>query len=418
MRVSSGNRYASVYEFLSLCLLVFSLPIFEGPKNIASLFLLIFFLFFLVKNRLSDYIFSIYDVIVLFIFFIVVLSLVFSPFEKVNWNALVDPFRYLSIAWVVSHLRFTKKQIIIIFTLLILSTLLGSIEGVYQLKEYYGNKIYFKLDSVGHTNHSFIYLTIITLVVLSVLFISLMNQSIYLLITSLSIVALFIYLIYTGGSRASAITLFVSMFLLMGLFYNFLSKKKKILLMLCGVLPMIILVTFSQVPDNISRLIKNPDKLNLVASKRFELANTAIIILNKSPMLGVGAGGFKQINKQVVTDWSNDKNIDMKNYYFSSHAHSLYFTTLSEKGLLGILALLILLIYWGYMLYKLFPKSIAKKKDMHWLLWLASFSALLVTSINGIANTTLHHEHAILALVLFSMMLGNILSFSDDKPLG
>ena len=83
------------------------------------------------------------------------------------------------------------------------------------------------------------------------------------------------------------------------------------------------------------------------------------------------------------------------------HAHNLYFNTLAEGGLAGLLPLLAFLILWAIWLWKHYPRADADA--LAWALWGASLNAFLITVIIGWVNTTLHHEHALLALLLMGL---------------
>jgi len=383
---------------------VITLPLFEGPKNIAVFLLLSFFFFNSFKDQFTHYKKTVLDGLLLLIFLVALLSSVFSPFDA-KWFDLTDPLRYLLVAWVVAHLKFSKQQTIIISVLLVLSTFLGALEGYYQ--NITGTNYYFKLYSVGHTNHSFIYLAIVTLTVFTALVLSVLKRSLYLSLPLLSIFTFFVYLLYTGGSRASAVAFFISLFSLTLVFFVFLSRRRKIVLFFLSMLPIFFLVAFSQAPENMSRIIKNPSAVNAISSKRIELANTALVAFKERPLLGVGIGNFRKIDKDIVKKWSGKKEIKLSDYYFSSHAHSVYFTTLAEKGIIGLIVLLALFLYWAYWLYRYFPKKMDIKDPVEFMLWASAFSATLVIMISGLANTSFHHENALLVLILFSLMLGS-----------
>ena len=92
-------------------------------------------------------------------------------------------------------------------------------------------------------------------------------------------------------------------------------------------------------------------------------------------------------------------------YSPSPHAHSLYVNTLVERGALGLGALLALLAAWAWALARKRPDFAAAGAAL--TLWCASFSGLVVTAGIGLVNTTLHHEHAMLALLSLTLWLGS-----------
>jgi len=85
------------------------------------------------------------------------------------------------------------------------------------------------------------------------------------------------------------------------------------------------------------------------------------------------------------------------------HAHNLYLNTLVERGIVGAAALAAVLIAWTWALWRRPPRASDDRYD--WLLWGAAASAWLVTAAAGMVNTTLHHEHGLLAMLLLGFWL-------------
>jgi O-antigen ligase len=86
-----------------------------------------------------------------------------------------------------------------------------------------------------------------------------------------------------------------------------------------------------------------------------------------------------------------------------AHGHSLFLNALAERGLVGLAALLAWLGALGWSLVRERPAVAAD--DHIWLVWGAAASAWIVTVGVGLVNTTLHHEHGILAALLLGMWL-------------
>jgi len=54
------------------------------------------------------------------------------------------------------------------------------------------------------------------------------------------------------------------------------------------------------------------------------------------------------------------------------------------------------------------PRPRARDGDLDWLLWGGALSGLVITVSAGLLNTTLHHEHGILATQLLGLWLTNL----------
>ena len=95
----------------------------------------------------------------------------------------------------------------------------------------------------------------------------------------------------------------------------------------------------------------------------------------------------------------------------TSHAHSLYVNTLVERGIVGLTVLLCVLSAWGWALARNMPS--ANDTVPRWTIWGGAFSAWLVTVLVGLVNTTLHHEHALISMLL----LGGWFSLRRSRPI-
>jgi O-antigen ligase len=115
---------------------------------------------------------------------------------------------------------------------------------------------------------------------------------------------------------------------------------------------------------------------------------------------------FDEIDQHTVKGWveRNGNTYDPALYASSSHAHSLYLTTLAERGLTGFTVLMSVLFAWGLGLLRNLPRS--SDTPLRWMRWGGAASALVATVAIGFVNTTLHHEHGLLAMLLLGCWLG------------
>jgi O-antigen ligase len=125
----------------------------------------------------------------------------------------------------------------------------------------------------------------------------------------------------------------------------------------------------------------------------------------KYPWFGVGKDNFGRITPERVQLWRTEagKDYDATNYTHSSHAHNLYVNTLVERGAIGLATLLGVLIVAFAALLRNRPRP--GDGDFAWLAWGGAASAWIVTAGIGTVNTTLHHEHGLLAALLLGLWL-------------
>ena len=115
------------------------------------------------------------------------------------------------------------------------------------------------------------------------------------------------------------------------------------------------------------------------------------------PLLGWGPDAFQRLTVDDVCTWRGKRGEDCDRdlYVPTKHAHSLYMSTLSERGLLGVAALAMLLGLWAYSLLRSWRTAATSP------LWAASLAGWFVVVIGGVFNTTLLGVHGSLPLAFF-----------------
>jgi len=144
---------------------------------------------------------------------------------------------------------------------------------------------------------------------------------------------------------------------------------------------------------------------NSLMVARKQIWNAGLVAWRKFPLFGVGMKNYGQITDDKLKAWVGEegKDYDPSKYRANEHAHNLYLNTLVERGAVGFAALAAVMLTWVYCLYRRIPGR--EEGDLAWALWGGSLSAWFVTVAVGLFNTTLHHEHAILAALLLGMWL-------------
>ena len=146
---------------------------------------------------------------------------------------------------------------------------------------------------------------------------------------------------------------------------------------------------------------------NPMLNERYPLWNQAYAAWRAHPWFGVGLDNYFEIDAETVKHWVEERGdtYDAAAYAGSSHAHSLYLTTLAERGIVGLAVVLTVLMGWGVSLLRGWPRQ--TDPPLHWMVWGGAASALIVTVAIGVVNTTLHHEHGLLAMLLLGAWVGS-----------
>lgn len=114
---------------------------------------------------------------------------------------------------------------------------------------------------------------------------------------------------------------------------------------------------------------------------------------------------YSLIRPEEVARWRAEagRPFDAERHVQSAHGHSLYVNALAERGIVGAGVLFAVLGAWLLWLVRFRPRAGAADED--WRLWSGAASAWFVTVVAGLGNTTLHHEHGILAVLLLGLWL-------------
>lgn len=398
--MSMKTNFKYPIEFFALVGLVFFLPSLEAPKNILWLVFAIMWLI----NRLRDKSFGgawdRWDSLIALWIGSGYAVAAFSGLHNSEWGGANDILRYGSILWMIKRSGYGRTELQWLLATLAISTLLALADAFWRLYVSH-TKVALELHSVGHVNHSAIYLAISYGALLSLTLSFWKKFARQGRLFSTIATALFAAAIFISASRA-AVGVALILTLLIGAAWLRRTKYPLLVLLLVGSL-----VTTAAYVGQIEVVQKQQgnEKAGNVLAYRDIIWNTALVAWKEYPLFGVGMHNYNQISMDKVKGWleKSGKPYVKSRYGHISHGHSLYINALAERGLVGTGILLAVLLAWFYSLAKGLPRG--EDEDIAWALWGSAFSAWFVTVGIGFANTTLHHEHAILAVILLGAWL-------------
>jgi O-antigen ligase len=383
-------------EFLTLCALAFSLPLFEGPKHLFCFIYLTIFIYRSVKFRdtldispLGKYI--------LFFIGLSIISSIGASYNGYNVIKLHDIIRYSLIGWMALHTPLSRKRIYIICATLIISTFIACIDAHYMLHTV--KSTYFELRSVGHINHSSIFILLISGITLPLLLLR-QNQKTLLLCFLITNIAIFYYLLKTN-SRATFIGFIL--IIITTIIFIIIKNKKAIYIVLITLSLSIAAISINP-PNVINKIIGKHKYYSEKMTPREKSWNTSYYVWKKEPFFGIGYGNYQIITPEKMLSLYKNSNLDFTNkelFIYLPHSHNRYVNTLTEGGLIGLIGLLIL---FGGIFYHIM-KSIKflKNKENNIFFFLIACNTFITITIVGLFNTTLHHEHGLLAMLLIGL---------------
>jgi O-antigen ligase len=302
------------------------------------------------------------------------------------------------VLWVVKRSRFTAREIHWVLGALIVSTVVGLIMG-YATWTDRSNGL--KLNSVGHVNHTAIYLAIMLGLCVSWLFTRWQIAAIA--VTAFVLVSLFV----TASRGAVAVGMMMLPLLAAG-WWRRSRIPAAVTIATLALATAIALVGGAEVIRKQQARVQADN----VLAFRDGVWRIALETWERYPWFGVGMDNFGLVRKEHAREARarEGKNYDPTRNLDFSHAHSLYLNTLAERGLAGFIPLAAVLTLWLFAVFRYRPKI--DDPDDDWLLWGSCFGAWIVTVGVGMVNTTLHHEHAILAVLLLGLWLSRVRTFA------
>lgn len=387
-------------EFFLLAALLIAVPLLEAPKNI--LWILFVATWLINRFRARDFggKWDRWDSLIAVWIGSGYLIAPFAGLPHSEWGGANDILRYGSILWLVKRSGHDRQTLYRLLWLVIISTLIALAYGFWALYVTHARKA-LELNSVGHVNHSAIYLAISFGAALSLTLAYWRRFTLGMRLAATAITLILTLSVFLSASRAAAAAIFI-LALILGLAW--LRRSRLPLLVLIVISASLGTAAYIKQIEVVQKQERNA-QAGIVLSYRDVIWNTALVAWKKYPLFGVGMHNYNQISVDKVKRWVEEsgKPYDPSKYGGISHAHSLYFNTLAERGLVGAMIVLVVLAAWLYQLIRNLPHRDAD--DLEWALWGSSLSAWLVTAGVGLVNTTLHHEHAILAVALLGLWL-------------
>jgi O-antigen ligase len=385
-------------ELTLLFLMLLSLPSLEAPKNIFLVLFVVTAIIRQVKTK-SLMVWSHWDWMFLAIVTTAFLSTIFAGLAPGDeWKGFRVLLTFISVGWLISRSKYSSKQLGWIFWLTIISALPPLCWGLVQYLVLH-TKSSLELHSVGHVNHSAIYLTMIFGATFGLLLSFLkdsntIKKNSFILLTIIFFMALLI-----GASRAA-----VGIAIILAILFLFMFVKSlRLKLIFISFLTLLTLPTFflsSGVMERQLQLQSTNQSLN----GRAEIWHTTIEAARLYPLFGIGIDNRALVSEDLIKKSVESRheifNKDYYNFKFK-HSHSFYLTNIAERGILGFMVTLCFILMWLQSLTKSYSQ--AKLDNQSAYLWMGSMSAWLATFGIGFVNTTFHHEHGILACLFLGL---------------
>ena len=318
-----------------------------------------------------------------------------------EWRSTVDLVRYGSILWMVRRAGYGEREIRWVLGALVASTVIGLAVGYFRMWTGIGKSGTLQLHSVGHVNHSAIYIAIMLGFCASWLFARWQawrwgTRAVALAVNALVLVSLMV----TASRGAIGVGLVMLPVLAAAWWPRWRAP-------LAASAVAVVLVAAAAVLGGAEFVRKHETNVaqDNVLAHRDTVWRSGLAALERFPLFGVGMGNYQFITAERIKVWRGEarKTFDAANYSNWGHGHSIFVNTLAERGVIGFAAFAAVALAWIAWLARHRPG--ARADDLDWTLWGGAFAAWFISFGVGIVNTTLHNEHAILSMLLLGLWL-------------
>lgn len=379
-------------ELVLLLGLAFVFPLYEAPKNILGV---LFFVIWAVnrwRSRQWGGPWGRWDTVIAAS---ILLALVGTPFAGIKggeWLGMRDVVRTFLFLWCLMRAGYSREQWFAVFVSLIAGTMLATAIGAWQFAG--SSKEGLELHSIGHSNHTATYLC--TVFGVAVALLSGMWTRIaagwrgllsgVLLLLAVAVVA--------TGSRVAVLCLPIAALIAVA---PHLRRSWKPLMAVSGVLAIAAVLLVVSDPWVLRKHVRNVDSQNVLAYRDL-LWERAATAWRAHPVFGIGMDNFSRISTDRYRQWTAEqgRTWDASRDFPAPHAHSLYFDTLAERGILGVVAVMLFFIAWIVSLWRGFFRL---TEGHEWVAWTGAALALLTTLFIGLVNSTFHNEQAAISMI-------------------
>lgn len=312
--------------------------------------------------------------------------------------------RYALLGWLVKRAGYLKQELSWPIVALVVSTVAGLAHGYWRIASGASASGVLQLHSVGHVNHTAIYLAIMFGVCTSWLFARWHAWGTGRRAAALAVWGIMLVSLIVTASRGAVAAGFLTLLLIAAAWW---SRTRALL---AASLAVVAFSAIAVVALN-SELLRKQETFaarDNTLSSRDAIWRMSASAWERYPWFGIGMDNYSLLTYERVRAWRTEagKEFQQSRYLQQAHAHSLFMNALAERGSTGFAALAAVLLAWLAALLRWRPRL--GDEDLQWILWGGATSAWTITVGVGLVNTTLHHEHGLLAALLLGLWLSTL----------
>ena len=375
------NDIASKLYNLFLVIVLFTLPVTEGLKQISLTLFVLAGIYICVKEKRQFK----FDLINISLFIFVLATFVSCLVNGVSASRALDPLRCMLFFFVARSVGIEKINFKFLFFALFAGLIAAFIPACIEKFTSNDPLALFELKSIGHVNHSAIFMLLVFCVALIS---SAELKKIYEKYIAIIVAGICVFGIMIAGSRATMYLLPIIIFSI--LLYQISKRQTELKLAFSLIILFsVIAIFYTYISANIiqdERFYSQLTKGVTGSETRYPIFASAFYMWLENPLFGIGSGQFKIIDITKYFPGNGEIHV--------SHSHNTFLTFLTEKGIVALLAYLVFQL-------SLFIKFIKNFRQNN-IVFLALLM-LMANNIISLANTTFHHENALLMLLFWAL---------------
>ena len=415
------ERFADKFEITLLSIILFCLPLFEAPKNVFGLFLVIAFL--VLGWRRGFGCGNPFEWPIIGLVLVLWVAGFTSEYQgETGWyhgdlNLFENAVRWSFLGGVVlitGRYTFTEQQARLLWFVAGCSAVLAVGDALYGW--YATGKLYPEIRSVGHVNPSGLYVLVATAVGMGLLYLkpiwarilgaAVLIAAIGFIIPSRSIVTL---------AAAGALLVFAS--------YVFVKKSGQVMRAAIGGAILVVICAgglMSPFGAPFRAELQHRITGDEIFSHRDKILYTALEVWDRNPIFGSGFNSFDAATDPAVVRAEleaegRDYDAEASRFFRTIHGHNLWTNALIERGLVGVVLYTVLLALYAWYFWRA-ERRIDEPNATDRMVILTSQLVVIGFIVGGLGNTTMQNEHGQAGMMLLAIAAGYLRGRMRHSP--
>ena len=421
MRPIPNDRSPSGLELSLLALILFCLPLFEAPKNLFGLLLVIVFLAFGWKRSFGRG--NAFEWPIIGLIFVLWLAGLTSEYQgATGWyhgelNLFENAVRWSFLGIVVlvtGRYSFTAQQVRLLWNVAGCTAVLAiadALHGWYVL-----GREYPEIRSVGHVNPSGLYVLVAIASGLSLFYLKTLWAR------ALGAAVLVAAIGFILPSR-SIVTLVAAATLLVFAGFVFVKQSDQVMRAAIGVTVLVVICAgglMSPVGAPFRSELQHRITGDEIFSYRDKILYTALEVWDRNPIFGSGFNSFDAATDPAVIRAEleaegRDYDAEADSFLKTIHGHNLWTNALIERGLVGLTLFTVLLALYAWNFWRA-ERRIDDPNATDRMVILTSQLVVIGFIVGGLGNTTMQNEHGQAGMMLLAIAAGYLRGRMRHSP--